>query len=68
MIVLVVFIELLYIVMLVYDDIVDEVDMCCGLLILCLCFGNSIVVYIGDYFFVCCFKFLFDYFFLLKSI
>lgn len=45
-------IELIYMVLIVYDDVVDNVDLRCGCEMIKLKWGNYIVMYIGDFLFV----------------
>lgn len=43
---------MIYIVSLVYDDIVDELEICWGVFIVYNLFINCIVVLVGDFLFV----------------
>lgn len=52
---IVVFIEFVYIVIFLYDDVVDEFDMCCGCEIVNVVFGNVVSVLVGDYIYICFF-------------
>lgn len=53
---MVVVFELIYMVFFVYDDVIDDVDKWCGKLIIKVKWDNCIVMYIGDYIFVCVFE------------
>lgn len=48
----VVILEMIYMVFLVYDDVIDDVEFCRGKLIIKVKWDNCIVMYIGDYMFV----------------
>lgn len=43
-------------VMLLYDDVVDEFELCCGCQIVNVLFGNVVSVLVGDYFYLCLFE------------
>lgn len=45
-------IEMIYIVSLVYDDVVDEVDLWWNVFMVNSLFDNWVVVLVGDFFFV----------------
>lgn len=53
-------IELIYIVILVYDDVVDDSNWRCGFFLINVFWKNKIVVLVGDYFFLKGLLFLID--------
>lgn len=53
--IVVVFIEFIYMVILLYDDVVDELDLCCGKVIVNVVFGNVVSVLVGDFIYICLF-------------
>lgn len=55
-IILVIIIEFIYIVILLYDDVVDELYLCCGMFIVNVEFGNVVSVLVGDFIYICLFQ------------
>lgn len=48
----VVVMEFIYVVLLYYDDVMDEVFRCCGVFLVNLWWGNLVVIMVGDYLFL----------------
>lgn len=53
---LVVIIEFIYILILLYDDVVDEFSLCCGCSIVNVLWGNVLSVLVGDFLYLCSFQ------------
>lgn len=50
--------EIIYLGLLYYDDVMDGVDCCCGVLVVYVVWGNNIVIFIGDILFLCVSQFM----------
>lgn len=60
-VIIVVLIEFIYMVMLLYDDVVDEFDMCCGKVMVNVVFGNVVSVLVGDFIYICVFQMMISF-------
>lgn len=48
-------------VILLYDDVVDELDMCRGKVIVNVVFGNVVSVLVGDFIYICVFQMMISF-------